>query len=206
MHQASSQVREPAAPPQAAGRPRSFETSLPLDPADVEPRNAGSGGPPPCDHSAVLYGPGELAMTPSRRSVSGRIHKGCRRREGRVVRVRGRSREQARPTRSGLSSTPGRRRWTMASNNAVTVARYWGDVWSKGDLGVAEVIFDLNCRDHDLNCHRVKPDREGMIEKVLAYRTAMPDLTVTVDRQVEAGDQVVSYWKVYGTHNGEALG
>jgi hypothetical protein len=37
----------------------------------------------------------------------------------------------------------------MASDNAVTVARYWGDVWSKGDLSVAEEIFDPNFRDHD---------------------------------------------------------
>jgi predicted ester cyclase len=31
-------------------------------------------------------------------------------------------------------------------------------------------------------------------------------LTITVDRQIAVGDQVVSYWKAHGTHNGEALG
>ena len=88
----------------------------------------------------------------------------------------------------------------------MTVARYWGEVWSKGDLGVAEEIFDPGFRDHDPNAPWVNPGREGMIEKVVAFRTALPDLTITVDRQLAAGDQVVSYWKANGTHNGEALG
>jgi steroid delta-isomerase-like uncharacterized protein len=94
----------------------------------------------------------------------------------------------------------------MASDNAVTVGRYFSDLWSKGDLTVAEEIFDPDFRDHDPNSPWVKPGRDGMIELVVAYRTAFPDLTFTVERQVEAGDQVVSYWKAYGTHNGEALG
>lgn len=37
-------------------------------------------------------------------------------------------------------------------------------------------------------------------------RTALPDLTITVERQLAAGDQVVSYWKANGTRNGEGLG
>src|ERR1700752_1255948 len=54
-----------------------------------------------------------------------------------------------------------RRRWTMTSNNHDTVAKYWGDFWSKGDLSVAEEIFDPDFRDHDPNCPWVKPGREG---------------------------------------------
>lgn len=94
----------------------------------------------------------------------------------------------------------------MPSDNEIIVARYWDEVWSKGNLTVAEEILAPNFRDHDPNFPGVQPTREGMIDKVVAYRTALPDLTITVERQLAAGDQVVSYWRAVGTHNGEGLG
>ena len=38
------------------------------------------------------------------------------------------------------------------------------------------------------------------------YRTAFPDLQITVEDQVAEGDKVVTRWTARGTHRGELLG
>ena len=38
------------------------------------------------------------------------------------------------------------------------------------------------------------------------YRTAFPDLRLTIEAQVSEGDLVVTRWKASGTHQGELFG
>jgi predicted ester cyclase len=47
---------------------------------------------------------------------------------------------------------------------------------------------------------------EEMKEYVAMYRSAFPDLTVTLEDQVGEGDKVVSRWTARGTHQGEYMG
>ena len=41
---------------------------------------------------------------------------------------------------------------------------------------------------------------------IIVYRTAFPNLRVTVDQQIAEGDLVVTRWTATGTHRGELFG
>ena len=47
---------------------------------------------------------------------------------------------------------------------------------------------------------------DGLLEMVETFRSALPDLAVTVDHQFADGDYVASRFTVRGTHDGELLG
>jgi steroid delta-isomerase-like uncharacterized protein len=94
----------------------------------------------------------------------------------------------------------------MPSQNEITVAKWWDDFWSKGDLSVADEIFDPGFVDHDANTPFVTPDLKGMLEKNVFYRTAFPDLSFTVPLQIVADDYVVCHWVGTGTQQGEFAG
>ena|SRR5437867_11359333 len=94
----------------------------------------------------------------------------------------------------------------MPSTNDALVGRYWDEFWSKGDLAVADEIFTADFIDHDPANPSVKPGPEGMKELCRTYRDAFPDLHFVVEQQLDVGDHVVSYWKAYGTHEGELSG
>jgi len=48
--------------------------------------------------------------------------------------------------------------------------------------------------------------RDGYRTLVSMYRSAFPDLTLTVDQQIAEGDTVVTRWTAHGTHQGELFG
>ena len=47
---------------------------------------------------------------------------------------------------------------------------------------------------------------DGLLEMVETFRSALPDLAVTVDHQFADGDYVATRFTVRGTHDGELLG
>lgn len=48
--------------------------------------------------------------------------------------------------------------------------------------------------------------REGFKQFVLMYRSAFPDMHITIEDQIAEGDKVVSRWTARGTHQGELMG
>ncbi len=51
-----------------------------------------------------------------------------------------------------------------------------------------------------------KRGRTGLHELVTTYRTAFPDLKMTIEEQLSEGDKVVTRWTATGTHRGELFG
>lgn len=94
----------------------------------------------------------------------------------------------------------------MATGNEATLAKWWDDFWSKGDLSVSDDIFDPQFQDHDPNVPGLPPGIEGIKQKNVFYREVMPDLTITVERQLDTGDYAVCHWHAVGTHQGEVFG
>jgi steroid delta-isomerase-like uncharacterized protein len=47
---------------------------------------------------------------------------------------------------------------------------------------------------------------EGLRQQVMGYRSAFPDLTLTVVDQIAEDDRVVTRWTARGTHEGELFG
>ena len=80
------------------------------------------------------------------------------------------------------------------------------EVWSKGNFAVIDDLVDANHVNHDPNAAQLPPGREGMKQFAMAYRSAFPDLSMTVEDQVAEGDKVVTRWCARGTHKGALPG
>lgn len=94
----------------------------------------------------------------------------------------------------------------MSLDSEALVAKWWGELWTKGDLTVADEICHPDFRDSDPNSPWVEPGIAGIRDKVSGYRAAFPDLTIVPETVLSCPGHVVSYWKAWGTHTGEALG
>ena len=90
--------------------------------------------------------------------------------------------------------------------NKNIIRRWLVDVFTRADLDEADELFTLNYALHDPSFPHDVHGPEGIKRYVAAYRTAFPDLRVTVEDQLAEEDKVVTRWSVRGTHSGEFLG
>jgi predicted ester cyclase len=82
--------------------------------------------------------------------------------------------------------------------------RLYVELFGAGNLAVADEILSPDCVSHAADSPpRVGTD--GIKQQALLLRTAMPDLTSTLEDQVAEGDRVVSRWLGSGTHTGPLL-
>ena len=88
----------------------------------------------------------------------------------------------------------------MVQENESAVRRFMGELWSEGNLSVAD---ELVASDH---VHLVGDDElhgpEGIKGAVTRLRTAFPDLQFVVNDLISDGDRVVLRWTATGTHEG----
>jgi steroid delta-isomerase-like uncharacterized protein len=94
----------------------------------------------------------------------------------------------------------------MNDQNKMLARRIFEEGFSKGDLSVAEQILAPNHVSHDPNnppTYQQGP--RGMQDIIKIYRTAFPDLKMTIDDQIMDGDRVVTRWTARGTHKGQLM-
>ena len=93
---------------------------------------------------------------------------------------------------------------TLGENKAI-ILRSESELWSKGDLAVADQLYSP-----EFVCHFIVGPEwrgvEGIKEQVRRHRTAFPDWTERVDDIVAEGDRVVIRFASSGTHRGEFAG
>lgn len=93
-----------------------------------------------------------------------------------------------------------------AEENKAIARRINDEVWNEGNLDVIdEVIADEAVVAVVGAPEQIRGPR-GFREFVVMYRTAFPDLRITVDEQIAEGDIVVNRWTATGTHEGELMG
>ena len=77
---------------------------------------------------------------------------------------------------------------------------------AQGDLDVADEIYAPNYVGHNpLDPEDVRGP-EGAKEQARMYRSAFPDVRLSIEEQVAEGDKVVTRWIGSGTHQGEMMG
>lgn len=79
------------------------------------------------------------------------------------------------------------------------------EVLSQGKFDVIDDIFVADFVKHlppDHDIHGI----EDVIQFATMYRTAFPDLQITIEDQFAEGDKVVNRFKWTGTHEGEFMG
>jgi steroid delta-isomerase-like uncharacterized protein len=90
-------------------------------------------------------------------------------------------------------------------NNKALGRREVEEIFSEGKLDVADEIYTADFVDYDLVLPQTMHGPAEMKEYVSMYRSAFPDLEVTLEDQVAEGDKVVNRWTARGTHQGEYM-
>lgn len=91
-----------------------------------------------------------------------------------------------------------------AENKAIS-RRGVEEIWNKGNLAVVDELIASEFVNHVAGAEEVRGP-EGMRQFATAYRSAFPDLNLTIEDQIAEEDKVVTRWTGRGTHRGELQG
>ena len=94
----------------------------------------------------------------------------------------------------------------MSEENKALTRRSIEEIWNKGNLAVADELIAANSVTHDPATPNPGSGPEATKQQASMYRTAFPDLHITIEDQVAEGDQVVTRWTARGTHRGDLMG
>ena len=94
----------------------------------------------------------------------------------------------------------------MAQENGILIRRWFEEVWNKGRLEAVEEMASPDVIGHGQAQHATDIGLKEFKPFVMGFRSAFPDLKVTIDQVIEQGDIVVARWTATMTHQGEFLG
>lgn len=80
------------------------------------------------------------------------------------------------------------------------------EMWSKGNLDVADKAFASDYVYHDPSTPKPITGPQGLKDFVATYRKAFPNMHLTIADQIAQGDRVVTRWVCIGTHRGDLMG
>jgi steroid delta-isomerase-like uncharacterized protein len=90
--------------------------------------------------------------------------------------------------------------------NKAIIRRVNDEVWSEGHLDVIDELIADDFVATVVGAPEQIRGPQGFREFVVMYRTAFPDLRITVDEQVAEGETIVTRWTATGTNEGELMG
>jgi steroid delta-isomerase-like uncharacterized protein len=94
----------------------------------------------------------------------------------------------------------------MSEHNKAIVRRSFDELFTQGDLDVADAVFASDYVGHDPSLPQPIRGPAEFKRFVTMYRTAFPDLELTVDDQLADGDLVATRFTARGTHRGPLMG
>jgi steroid delta-isomerase-like uncharacterized protein len=94
----------------------------------------------------------------------------------------------------------------MAEDLKAIARRMIEEVYGAGNLAVVDQIVPGDYVGHDPAMPEPIRGPEGVKAAAGGYRSAFPDLSLTVEAQLSEGDLVVTRWTARGTHQGELFG
>jgi len=95
----------------------------------------------------------------------------------------------------------------MSESAEALVRRWFDEVWNRGDASAIDRLLAPNAVVHGLS-----PDGKPLVGREAfkpfyeQFRTAFPNLNVTIDQVLNQGDRVAAYCRVQGTHTGPIMG
>jgi steroid delta-isomerase-like uncharacterized protein len=93
----------------------------------------------------------------------------------------------------------------MATDNVAVVRRYIEEVWNKGDLNLlGELVSDKFVAAEPV-IGEVR-GLDALRQQIQMFRTAFPDLRMTIEDIGTVGDKVFVRWTGRGTHKGMFMG
>jgi steroid delta-isomerase-like uncharacterized protein len=94
----------------------------------------------------------------------------------------------------------------MSENNKAIVRRLFAELWNNGNLSVAGELFAPNYEDHDPSTPDFGRGPDSEKKRASLYRTAFPDLHLTIEDLIAEGETVMARWSCRGTHKGDLNG
>jgi steroid delta-isomerase-like uncharacterized protein len=94
----------------------------------------------------------------------------------------------------------------MSEGNKNVVRRLFEEVWNKGNLPVTDELFAPNYTHHDSSTPDLGRGPESEKKRATLYRTAFPDLRLTIEDIIAEGETVMARWSCRGTHKGDLSG
>jgi steroid delta-isomerase-like uncharacterized protein len=95
----------------------------------------------------------------------------------------------------------------MSEQNKALTKRAIEEGWNQGKLEVFDELVAANCVFNNPMLPGGKiTGPEAYKQVAQMYRTAFPDLRLTINDQVAEGDKVVTRWTSTGTHKGALMG
>jgi steroid delta-isomerase-like uncharacterized protein len=94
----------------------------------------------------------------------------------------------------------------MSENNKAIVRRLLEEFWNKGNLSLADELFGPNYEHHDASTPDFGRGPESEKKRATLYRTAFPDVRLTIEDIIAEGETVMTRWSCRGTHKGDLRG
>jgi steroid delta-isomerase-like uncharacterized protein len=94
----------------------------------------------------------------------------------------------------------------MSENNKAIVRRLIEEFWNKGNQSLAEQFFAPTYTHHDASTPDFGQGPESEKKRANLYRTAFPDLRLTIQDIIAEGETVMTRWSCQGTHKGDLNG
>ncbi|MGH7492394.1 MAG: ester cyclase [bacterium] len=90
--------------------------------------------------------------------------------------------------------------------NAAAVKRFYEEVMGKGNMKVIDELVADNFVDHYVPDPKLPSNKAGLAQTMGMFRTAFPDLQVTIEDLIAKGDKVWAYTTMRGTNTGTFMG
>ena len=90
----------------------------------------------------------------------------------------------------------------MSEENKAIFTSVLTEAFNKWNLDILDEVIAPNHVNHTDNVHGPAEYKQF----VAMYRTAFPDLHITIDDQMAEGDKAMHRWVATGTHKGELMG
>jgi steroid delta-isomerase-like uncharacterized protein len=96
---------------------------------------------------------------------------------------------------------------TPEENNAIA-EKFFNSVWSLGDFSVLDTLISPDAVDHSTVGGKPKTEKGSASFRAIVsmFRSAMPDIKLTIDDEIYTGDMVVHRWTLVGTDTGGVMG
>jgi steroid delta-isomerase-like uncharacterized protein len=94
----------------------------------------------------------------------------------------------------------------MSDTNVAASRRIVEEAFNQGNLATIDELTAADFVNHDPSDPTEAHGPEGAKAFITAYRTAFPDLHITIEDTIADGDQVVFRWTSRGTHRGDLMG
>jgi steroid delta-isomerase-like uncharacterized protein len=94
----------------------------------------------------------------------------------------------------------------MSEENKAASRRVAEEMFSGGNLDLADELIDRSFVGHDVASPEPIRGPDGVRQQAQGYRSAFPDVQITVEDQLADGERVATRWTARGTHKGELFG